>query len=208
MSPDRSRRRGGDVGAAVAGLDAARVAIAAETARTYTDACGFGLQADVARTTAKLQQDTLDLTQRLFNGGRSGQREVDQATVLVEQANAQMATFDAERRASLYALAVLTGDTPATVDAAASACMTIPTIAQPIPVGDGQALLARRPDVRAAERTLAAGYGTDRSRNGGALSVDNLARIRRYRGRRHWQSWQERGVQLVGRAADKLEFPV
>jgi NodT family efflux transporter outer membrane factor (OMF) lipoprotein len=146
----------GDVGAARAELDASRVAIAAETARTYASACGFGLQADVARTTAKLQQQTLDLTRRLFSGGSVSQREVDQATVLVEQANAQIATFYAEHRAALYALAVLTGDTPANVDTAAAACIALPAISQPIPIGDGQALLARRPDVRAAERTLAA----------------------------------------------------
>jgi outer membrane protein TolC len=51
---------------------------------------------------------------------------------------------------------VLTGDTPAYVDPAAAACKAVPSISQPIPIGDGQALLARRPDVRAAERTLAA----------------------------------------------------
>jgi outer membrane protein TolC len=46
-------------------------------------------------------------------------------------------------------------DPPAAVDAAAARCTAIPAGRRPIPVGDGQALLARRPDVRAAERTLA-----------------------------------------------------
>lgn len=145
-----------DVGAAQAQLDAARVSVAAETARNYINACGFGLQADVARETARLQQQTLDLTQRLFSGGRTSAREVDQARVLVEQANADVANFEAERRATLYALAVLTGASPANVDQDASGCMSIPEIGEPIPIGDGQGLLARRPDVRAAERTLAA----------------------------------------------------
>lgn len=145
-----------DVGAAQAQLDAARVSIAAETARSYADACGFGLQANVARETARLQQQTLDLTQRLYSGGRTGAREVDQARVLVEQANAQAADFEAERRATLYALAVLTGSSPAQVDPDADKCASVPRITQPIPIGDGQGLLARRPDVRAAERTLAA----------------------------------------------------
>jgi outer membrane protein TolC len=76
--------------------------------------------------------------------------------VLLEQTNARVPTFEAERRAALYALAVLTGDPPALVDAAAERCAAIPFAKQPIPIGDGQALLARRPDVRAAERTLAA----------------------------------------------------
>ena len=146
----------GDVGVAQATLDAARVSIAAETARTYIDACGFGAQANVAAETVGLQQRTLDLTQRLFDGGRNGRRELDQATVLVEQARAQLAGFEAERRAALYALATLTGDSSSQTDADASACAALPALVAPIPVGDGQMLLARRPDVRQAERQLAA----------------------------------------------------
>src|SRR5262249_41966902 len=133
-----------------------RVSVAAETASAYVGACSFAAQAAVARETAELQASTLDLTDRTFQHGRGAERDVDQARVLFEQARAQVPTFEAERRAALYALAVLTGDPPEAVDAAASRCTTTPYARQPIPVGDGQALLARRPDVRAAERTLAA----------------------------------------------------
>lgn len=146
----------GDAAVAEAGLDAARVSIAAETARTYASACGFGAQAAVARETVALQDKTFDLTKRLLAGGRSTQRDVDQAIILVEQARAQIAAFEAEQRAALYALAVLTGDPPALADRDAAACSMLPSVAQAIPVGDGQALLARRPDVRQAERQLAA----------------------------------------------------
>jgi NodT family efflux transporter outer membrane factor (OMF) lipoprotein len=145
-----------DYQAAQAEVDASRVAVAAETASAYADACAFAAQAAVARQTAELQARTLDLTSRMFRGGRSTERDVAQAEVLFEQARAQTPSFEAERRAALYALAVLTGDPPAAVDAAAERCTTPPIASQPIPVGDGQALLARRPDVRAAERTLAA----------------------------------------------------
>jgi NodT family efflux transporter outer membrane factor (OMF) lipoprotein len=146
----------GDVGAAQGELDASRVSIAAETARTYASACGFGAQAAAARETVDLQSKTLDLTQRLLNGGRGTQRDVDQATILVEQARAQIATFDAERRAALYALAVLTGDPPAAAEPAVGTCVVPPAVKQVIPVGDGRSMLARRPDVRQAERQLAA----------------------------------------------------
>ncbi len=144
-----------DTAAAQAQVDAARVSVAAETARAYASACSYAAQAEVARETIRLQTNTLQLTQKLFDAGRNSQRDVDQAAVLVEQANAQVPTLEAERRASLYALAVLTGRPPAELDAAAAACTRAPEVAQPLPVGDGQALLARRPDVRAAERTLA-----------------------------------------------------
>lgn len=146
----------GDAAAAEAALDAARVSVAAETARSYAQACGLAAQAAVARETARLQGSTLDLTRRLFQAGRGTQREVDQAAVLFENAQAQVPSFEAERRASLYALATLTGRTPAEVDSAAAACGKPPAVATLIPVGDGAALIARRPDVRQAERTLAA----------------------------------------------------
>lgn len=144
-----------DYRAAQAQVDAARVSVAAETASAYAAACSFAAQAATARRTAELQASTLDLTSRMFQGGRGTERDVQQARELLEQANAEVPAFEAERRAALYALAVLTGDPPAMVDAAAARCTAPPSTRRPIPVGDGQALLARRPDVRAAERTLA-----------------------------------------------------
>jgi NodT family efflux transporter outer membrane factor (OMF) lipoprotein len=156
----------GDVGAAQAALDAARITVAAETARMYAQACGFAAQAHVARDTAELQQKTLDLTHRLMTAGRGTQRDVDQAVVLTENARAQVPQLEAERRASLYALAALTGRTPAELDAEAARCTVPPDVHVLIPVGDGAALIARRPDVRRAERLLAA----DTARIGVAVS--------------------------------------
>lgn len=147
---------GADVGAAQAALDAARIAVAAETARNYARACGFAAQAAVANETARLQGQTLDLTRRQVEAGRGTQREIDQALVLAENARAQVPAFEAERRASLYALAVLTGRPPAELDADAAACTVPPQVTALIPVGDGASLLARRPDVRRAEQQLAA----------------------------------------------------
>jgi len=146
----------GDAQASQAALDAVRISIIAQVTQSYADACGNAAQAEVARETASLESDTLRLTQRLLDAGRGTRRDVDQAQVLVEQANAQVPDLEAERRAQLYALTALTGRPPAQVDAAAAQCHAVPRVMTPIPVGDGAALLARRPDVRQAERTLAA----------------------------------------------------
>lgn len=146
----------GDALAAQADLDAARVSVAAEVARNYALACSSRLQADIARESLATQQRTLDLNQRLFTAGRGQRRDVANAELLVAQAQAQVPQFEAEQRAALYALATLTGDTPSRIDAAAAACTTPPKVRTAIPVGDGAALLARRPDVRAAEARLAA----------------------------------------------------
>ncbi|MEG3123751.1 TolC family protein [Sphingomonas sp. GB1N7] len=146
----------GDVAAAAAQLDASRVAVAAETARAYSTACGNAAQRAVALETVALQQKTLGLTKTLFDAGRGTRRDVERADVLLAQTQATIPSFEAERRASLYALATMTGRAPEQIDAQADLCKTPPRVKTVIPTGDGAALLARRPDVRAAERTLAA----------------------------------------------------
>ena len=65
-------------------------------------------------------------------------------------------SLDAQRSAALFRLALLTGKTPADAPQAVLSCQTTPQVAQAIPVGDGAGMLARRPDVRQAERELAA----------------------------------------------------
>lgn len=146
----------GDVGAAAAELDAARVSVAAETARAYVTACGNAAQRAVAMETVGLQQRTLQLTSTLFEAGRGTRRDVERADVLLAQTQATIPGFEAERRASLYALATMTGRAPEQIDAQADLCKVTPRVKTIIPVGDGAALLARRPDVASAERTLAA----------------------------------------------------
>jgi NodT family efflux transporter outer membrane factor (OMF) lipoprotein len=140
---------------AAALLDAARVSVAGDTARYYVTACAYGAQAAVARDTLDLQRRTLTLTQAREQGGRGTQRDVAQAKALVAQAEALIPTLEAERRAALYALATLTGERPEALTGPATTCTAIPAPRQPLPVGDGQPLLARRPDLRAAERQLA-----------------------------------------------------
>ena len=56
----------------------------------------------------------------------------------------------------LFQLAALLGRTPANAPTETESCQSPPTLTALIPVGDGAALLKRRPDVRQAERTLAA----------------------------------------------------
>lgn len=146
----------GDVEASVAQLDAARVAVAAETARAYVTACTNAAQLSVARETTDLQQQTLKLTTTLFDAGRGTRRDVERADVLLAQAQAQVPGFEAEQRAALYALATLTGRPAEQIDADAAKCTAPPRIASVVPAGDGSALIARRPDIRAAERGLAA----------------------------------------------------
>lgn len=145
-----------DLGAAQASYDLARISVVAETARAYAAACGAGRQLAVARESARVQEETFDLTRRLEEGGRGTALDTSRAAALLEQTRAATHRFEADRRAALFGLAVLTGKPPSEFPADVAVCDQPPMIASTLPVGDGAGLLARRPDVRAAERRLAA----------------------------------------------------
>lgn len=145
-----------DAEAVQAAFDLTRITVAAETTRAYADICSFNRQIAVAEDTLRIQQETFDLTRRLFEGGRATRLETGQAGALLEQTRAVVPTLTAQRSAALYRLAVLTGKPPADAPTAVLACQAPPELDRPIPVGDGASLLARRPDIRRAERQLAA----------------------------------------------------
>src|SRR5690606_27102746 len=145
-----------DLGAVQAAYDLTRVTVVAETARAYADVCNAGRRLAVAQRSVEVQEQTFDLTRRLLEGGRATAMETSQAGALLEETRAEIPTRQALRQTALYRLAVLTGRPPAEFPAGLASCVIPPRLDQPIPVGDGAALLARRPDVRAAERRLAA----------------------------------------------------
>ena len=144
-----------DVAASQATYDLTRVTVVAETIRAYADACAAGRQLAVARDSLRVQQDTFDLTRRLEEGGRGTGLQTSQGAAQLEQTRADVPTFEAARKSALFRLAVLTGKPPAEFPADVASCETSPTVSKPIPVGNGATLLARRADVRAAERRLA-----------------------------------------------------
>lgn len=145
-----------DADAVQAAFDLTRITVAAETTRAYADVCAFNRQIAVAQETLRIQERTFDLTRRLFEGGRATRLETGQAGALLEQTRATIPALTAQRSAAFYRLAVLTGRPPAEAPQAVLQCRTPPELDRPIPVGDGASLLARRPDVRRAERQLAA----------------------------------------------------
>lgn len=145
-----------DVEATQAAYDLTRITVAAETTRAYADACSAGQQLEVARRNIVLQEQTFDLTRRLFEGGRATALETSQAGSQLEQTRAAVPTLESARRTALYRLAVLTGRPPAEFPQEVAGCAAAPILSSPIPVGNGATLLARRPDIRAAERRLAA----------------------------------------------------
>jgi NodT family efflux transporter outer membrane factor (OMF) lipoprotein len=146
----------GDVGAAEADADAVRVIVVADTARAYADASAAAARLEVARHIVELLDRSQGLTQKRVEAGLSAPLDVARIAALRNQRQADIPSLEAARQAALFRLATLTGRTPADLPADAGARTGMLTIDRPIPVGDGTALLARRPDVHAAERRLAA----------------------------------------------------
>lgn len=145
-----------DAEATAALRDAVRITVAARTANAYADACGYGEQVAAARHGFDLVQRSFDRSLIRRQAGALSDFDIDRDRVALEQARAAIPPYESARRAALLGLVALIGKTPAEIPADAALCDTPPNLAAPLPVGDGAALLRRRPDVRAAERQLAA----------------------------------------------------
>ena len=144
-----------DAEAQAAALDYTRVSVAGETTRAYVNACAFGQEAQVAQRAVEVVQQTLQVTQQQQAAGGVGEFEVVQQQALLQQVQADQPAYEAQRRSAVFQLALLTGKPPEDISKAADSCKAAPTLKRLIPVGDGQALIRRRPDVREAERQLA-----------------------------------------------------
>lgn len=145
-----------DTEAAVAARDLVRVNVAAETARAYADVCNAGFQLDVLGKAIGLQEKGVALTRVLVRNGRAAPYELDRRQGLLEASKARLPRLEARRTNALFRIAALQGRTPERADTAVLACRHPLALSQTLPVGDGQSLLKRRPDVRMAERKLAA----------------------------------------------------
>lgn len=145
----------GDAQAAQAAYDATRVTVAAETARAYANMCAAGMQLASAQHSVQVQKESLDAVSRLQRAGRGTTLDVTRARSQLEQLQANLPPFQSQQRTALYRLAALTGQTPNEIPSSLLQCAAAPRLTDTIPVGDGAALLRRRPDIRQAERTLA-----------------------------------------------------
>jgi NodT family efflux transporter outer membrane factor (OMF) lipoprotein len=145
-----------DLAAAQEDADAVRVTVAADTVRAYVDATSAAQQVAVAHHTVDLLDRSVRITNARFERGLNQKLDVIRLTQLRDQQAAAIPTLEATRDAALFRLATLTGRTPQDLPDPVRERTTTPDVSQPIPVGDGRTLLARRPDVKAAERRLAA----------------------------------------------------
>jgi NodT family efflux transporter outer membrane factor (OMF) lipoprotein len=139
-----------------AARDGVRVLVAAGTARAYASVCALGEELDVAHHSVDVVKREADISERRYAAGGGTRFEVERAQALVAEVEATIPQLEGERRAALFELTALLGRTPAQAPRDLESCVTPPRLTGLIPVGDGRALIRRRPDVREAERRLAA----------------------------------------------------
>src|SRR5579863_816748 len=142
--------------AIAAARDQVRVTVAAAVTRSYADVCSANVTLAATRHVLDIQNRTLSSVQRLFKGGRGTAFDVTRARTAADQSAAALIEIDAARQASLFELAALMGRASSEYPRELANCASPPMLSHPLPIGDGSALIARRPEIRAAERLLAA----------------------------------------------------
>lgn len=132
------------------------VTLYAEVAAAYVDVRTFQTRLAFARQNAELQRETVQLTRDRFNAGLVSGLDVSQAETNLASTEAEIPTLESALNSSLNRVAVLLGEQPGTVHGELSDGGAIPTPPDSIATGLPAELLRRRPDVRRAERLLAA----------------------------------------------------
>lgn len=144
------------LGASVESLRDVLVSVAAEVALNYTDVRTYQARIAIADTNLALQSDTYDIARWRAEAGLTTQLDVEQARYALEQTRSTLPTLNTNLVQAKNRLAVLLGQQPETLESVLSERRPIPDAPVEIAVGVPADVLRRRPDVRQAERLLAA----------------------------------------------------
>lgn len=132
------------------------VSLLAEVARNYVELRGSQSRLEIAQRDLKLQAEALELTRDRFQGGVATELDVTRSAALLAGMQAAIPPLDTATRRAMYGIAVLLGKEPGELVAELSPSLPLPPVPPEVPIGLPSDLLRRRPDVRRAERQLAA----------------------------------------------------
>jgi NodT family efflux transporter outer membrane factor (OMF) lipoprotein len=130
------------------------VSLQAEVAETYFQLRASQMLHKITTEQIAAQRDVLELTQSRHQHGLAGEADVDTAAAQLSTLQSELPPYDQTIAASRHALAVLTGQTPETLDAEFGDSGELPTLPQVVPVGLPSTLARRRPDIKEAEASL------------------------------------------------------
>jgi NodT family efflux transporter outer membrane factor (OMF) lipoprotein len=145
-----------DLGAAQEDLRDVLVSLTAEVALNYVDVRNYQSQLAITEANLESQQGTYDLTVARYQSGLATELDAEQARLTVESTRAGIPSLETSLQKAANNIAVLLGERPGTVDAELAAVKPVPVVPAEIAVGVPADLLRRRPDIRSAERQVAA----------------------------------------------------
>ena len=132
------------------------VSLVAEVARNYFELRGLQNQLAVARKNIENQVKTVEITRIKFEVGRGTELDTSRATAQLDTTRAIIPTLEAGIYRTMHRLSVLTGQLPNTLTESLMTVAPMPKIPEIINIGNPADLLRRRPDIKIAERMLAA----------------------------------------------------
>jgi multidrug efflux system outer membrane protein len=145
-----------DLGASEATLRDARVSVIAEVARDYFILRGLQDQLALTERNADNQVRSLKLTRTRLEAGRGNELDTSRAEAQWQTTLASIPTLQASIATTTYRLSVLTGRQPTALAERLSPQTPMPALPPLNAIGTPEQLLRRRPDIRVAERRLAA----------------------------------------------------
>ena len=145
-----------EVAAGEASLNDVQVSVAAEVAREYFELRGLQKQLDVAKQNRDNQQQTYELTVARLDAGRGTELDRARAKAQLDTTTSAIPALEASVARAIYRLGVLTGQKPMALADRLAAAQPLPSLPGLNRVATPDALLRRRPDIRRAERSLAA----------------------------------------------------
>jgi NodT family efflux transporter outer membrane factor (OMF) lipoprotein len=131
------------------------VTLLAEVATNYIQLRGYQYELSIIKANVVSQQDTLDIQKTKLKAGITTDLTVAQSEALVQTTSSQIPTLQAQIKQAMHRIAVLLGQAPASLMSQLEVTKPIPLGPPSIPTGVPAQLLRRRPDIRAAERSLA-----------------------------------------------------
>jgi len=145
-----------ELDASVADYDGALVSLVAQVAQTFVLIRTTQVRIDVARKNLENQQESLRITRAKLDAGEVSELDADQAETLVHNTNANISSLEISLQQLKNSLAILLGKPPQDLNYLIGKKNTIPIPPASIALGMPQDLIRQRPDIREAERQLAA----------------------------------------------------
>jgi multidrug efflux system outer membrane protein len=147
---------GAQVSASEFGRRDVLITLLGDVARNYVDLRGYQGRLAIAHENIEAQEKVLAITRDRFEKGLSSDLDVQQASTVLATTRAEVPTLESSIQTSTHRLEVLMGQQPGSLQTELSQASPIPAQPPIVPVGLPSELLLRRPDIRQAERQLAA----------------------------------------------------